>query len=263
LAPVKLQTAVRMKTDTGNLAYNTVEIERYFSQNRIRWDQFYESERVVIEHIWPGGSPEILDIGCGCGGLGLALLERFDAERYTGIEIHAEAAASAARLNRRARILSGDFLDLPRDSIAEASYDLVFSLSCIDWNLSFENMLAKAWAMVRPGGTFVASFRLATDGGVNDISKSYQYINYAGKLEGEIAPYVVLNAGDLIRRVKKLAACRIFGYGYYGPPGKTAVTPYRELCFAALAIGKPANGESGKLELTLPKAIADQMAAAW
>jgi SAM-dependent methyltransferase len=261
--PVKLQTAMSMNSDTGNLAYSTVELERYFSQNRIRWDQFYESERMVMEHAWPGGSPEILDIGCGCGGLGLALGERFGAERYTGIEIHAEAAASAARLNPRARILSGDFLRLPPGSIAEASYGLVFSLSCIDWNLSFETMLARAWAMVRPGGTFIASFRLAIADGVNDIGKSYQYINYAGKLEGEIAPYVVLNAGDLMRRVTKLGAHRIFAYGYYGPPGKTAVTPHSELCFAAMAIGKPVGGESRELELRLPAAIAEQMRAAW
>lgn len=252
-----------MNSDSENLAYSTEELERYFSQNRVRWDQFYESERVVIEHTWPGGSPEILDIGCGCGGLGLALRERFGADRYTGIEIHAQAAASAAKLNSRARILSGDFLRLPVGSLAEASYDLVFSLSCIDWNLSFENMFAKAWAMVRPGGTFIASFRLATDDGINDIGKSYQYINYDGKLEGEIAPYVVLNAGDLMSRVTKLGVHRVFAYGYYGPPGKTAVTPYRELCFAAMAIGKPVGGDIRELALRLPAAIADQMQTAW
>jgi SAM-dependent methyltransferase len=255
--------ALSMNSDTGNLAYSTVELERYFSQNRIRWDEFYESERVVIEQVWPGGSPEILDIGCGCGGLGLALREHFGAERYTGIEIHAEAAATAARLNSLAQVLSGDFLLLPPSSIAEASYDLVFSLSCIDWNLAFDEMLVKAWSMVRPGGSFVASFRLATDGGVNDIRKSYQYINYVGKLEGEIAPYVVLNAGDLVRRARKLGAHRIFGYGYYGPPGKTAVTPYRELCFAALAIRKPSGKEPRELELRLPTEIVEQMKAAW
>ena len=243
-----------------NIKYGTDQLERHFSQNRVRWDQFYESERVVIEKTWPGCSPAVLDIGCGCGGLGLALRERFEAGRYTGVEINPKAAASARRLYPEARILSGDFLELKEDCLAPDSFDIVFSLSCIDWNLAFDAMFVKAWTMVKPGGIFVASLRLTKQAGVNDVSKSYQYINYEGSLEGEIAPYVVLNAADLMHRVRMLAGGRrIFAYGYYGAPSRTAVTPYEELCFAVLAISKSIGDSQFEAELLLPDDIAAMM----
>jgi len=245
-----------------NLAYRTAELERYFSQNRVSWPQFYESERKVIEAVWPGGNPDVLDIGCGCGGLGLALQERFGADRYTGIEINHEAAASARQLNPRARILSGDFLDLDAKELPPESFDLVFSLSCIDWNLNFDRMLARAWSMVRPGGDFLVSLRLTTGEGVNDIERSYQFINYEGRREGEIAPYVVLNCTDIAQRMVRLGASRIYAYGYHGAPSATAITPFAQLCFAAIALRKPAGSEPVTLQLHLPEDIAGPMAAA-
>ena len=92
----------------------------------------------------------ILDIGCGSGGLGLALKERFGVERYTGVEINASAAQAAQTLNPDARILQGDILEIPDGQLGQ--YDLVVSLSCIDWNVEFDTMLTKAWGLVSGGG---------------------------------------------------------------------------------------------------------------
>ena len=61
-----------------NIAYQTDRLARYFGQNRIAWQQFYESERAIIEQLALSRDTEILDVGCGCGGLGLALRERLD-----------------------------------------------------------------------------------------------------------------------------------------------------------------------------------------
>jgi SAM-dependent methyltransferase len=245
-----------------NLRYRTDRLEKYFSRNRVRWEQFYESERVVIDRVWPGGAPAVLDIGCGCGGLGLALRERFGSGPYTGIEINAEAAATAGGLNSAARILSGDFLEMDEDLVPSGAFDVVFSLSCIDWNLAFDAMFAKAWTRVKPGGVFVASFRLTTAEGINDAAKSYQYINFDGRMDGEIAPYVVLNAADLMRRVRKLGASRLYAYGYYGAPSRTAVTPFERLCFAVLAATRPVGEAVFEAELALPDDIAAAMRAA-
>jgi cyclopropane fatty-acyl-phospholipid synthase-like methyltransferase len=60
-----------------NIAYQTDQLVRYFSRNRLTWSQFYESERGVIEGLGLDARHAILDIGCGCGGLGLALQERY------------------------------------------------------------------------------------------------------------------------------------------------------------------------------------------
>ncbi len=247
---------------SGNIHYKTQALERYFSSNRIRWDQFYPSERKLITRVWPSQSPSILDIGCGCGGLGLALKERFGAACYTGIEIHPEAAEKAIRLNSKARILNGDFLDFYARGGLDEAYDMTISLSCIDWNTTFDAMLCRAWETVKPGGMFIASFRLYAGEGVNDIKRSYQYINYEGLREGEVAAYVVLNAGELASRLKSLGAVGLIAFGYYGPPGATAVTPYNELCFTALAAHKPPYS-GPELELNLPDTIAEILQKTW
>lgn len=263
LQPPKHEAHGKLSLRSENLVYGTAEIEHYFSQNRTRWAQFYESERRVIDKVWPNGDPAILDIGCGCGGLGLALKERFGASRYVGIEINEKAATTARRLNPAAKIITGDFLHLIGDVVTRESYDVVFSLSCIDWNMTFQTMLEMAWSAVKPGGIFLASFRLTAEVGIDDISTSFQYINYQGKREGEIAPYVVMNANALMRNFLTLDGLqRIFGYGYFGAPSITAVTPYSQLCFAVMALHKTDGNVSTDgvdAELLLPDELLGSM----
>jgi len=52
-------------------------------------------------------------LGCGCGGLGLALNEHLGCWQYTGLEIHAHAAELGGRLIKRfgERVLAGDVLE--------------------------------------------------------------------------------------------------------------------------------------------------------
>ena len=56
----------------SNIEYQTDQIAHYFKENRVTWDQFYESERVIISQLELTKNSKILDIGCGCGGLGLS-----------------------------------------------------------------------------------------------------------------------------------------------------------------------------------------------
>ena len=75
----------------SNIVYHTDQIARFYQQNRVRWGEFYESERVIFERLAERFGPPrtILDAGCAAGGLGLALQERFGTvERYTGIDIN-------------------------------------------------------------------------------------------------------------------------------------------------------------------------------
>ena len=197
----------------------------------------------------------MLDIGCGCGGLGLALQEHFGGCNYTGIEINDQAAGYATSLNPKAKIYSNDFLAIDESELRPESFDFVFSLSCIDWQLNLNVMLKKAWSMVKPGGYLVASFRLTQELSINDVKRSYQFINFEGKLEGEIAPYVVLNVKELMGMIRRLGAAYVYAYGYYGAPNATVVTPFKEVCFGVFAIQKPNKGiGSGALlaELELP-----------
>jgi SAM-dependent methyltransferase len=248
---------------SSNIAYQTDQLVRYFAHNRISWSQFYESERVVIDRLNLDASRTILDIGCGCGGLGLALRERFAITDYTGVEINSLAAQAGRTMNSNARILCGDILDLSRGELNGQRFDVVFSLSCVDWNLRFAEMLAAAWRHVLPGGYLVATFRLVDTEGCNDMTRSYQYINYNGIRSGECAAYVVLNARVLLEALNSFDPTEIHAYGYWGVPSATAVTPYQRLCFAAFSIRKR-NSETGapRLQLNLPVEIRDAMALA-
>jgi hypothetical protein len=117
--------------------------------------------------------------------------------------------------------------------------------------MEFNKMLNAAWKHVKPGGKFIATFRLTDGPGINDLNKSYQYINYEGKKEGEIAAYVVLNLSNLIQDLKSFNPSTISANGYWGQPSQTAVTPYRELCFAAFSIEKRHINNDSKINLRL------------
>jgi SAM-dependent methyltransferase len=243
-----------------NVVYQTDQLVRYFARNRVAWPQFYESERAIISRLDLDSKQSVLDIGCGCGGLGLALRERFGVEDYTGVEIN-EAAAQAGRLlNPAAQILCGDILDLTESDLLERRFNAVFSLSCVDWNVRFAAMLAAAWNHVLPGGHLIATFRLIDTQGCNDPERSYQYINFDGVLEGERAAYVVLCARELLQELMAFDPSEIRAYGYWGEPSVTAVTPYKRLCFSAFSIRKR-NGDTRtpQFDLDLPIEILDVM----
>jgi SAM-dependent methyltransferase len=240
-----------------NIAYKTDKLAHYFTHHRVSWPQFYESERNIINKLELGPSDSILDIGCGCGGLGLALNDEFGTQKYSGVEINSLAAEKAAILNPKARIFCGDFLDLREISLRDKHFNVVFSLSCFDWNIKFSEMLSSAWEHVKPNGNLIATFRLTTDVGCDDMKQSYQYINFDGKMEGECASYVVLNGAELIHKIIDLNPAEIIADGYYGRPSASAVTPYETLCFCAFSIRKRNNHDHVpvKLDLSLPKDI--------
>lgn len=245
----------------ANIEYQTNAIAQHFETNRVRWEQFYESERQVIQALTLTANHSVLDIGCGCGGLGLALREQFGVTSYTGVEINAQAVEIGNRLNPGA-LLRGDFLDISSAQLAGRQFDVVFSLSCVDWNVEFAAMLRTAWSMVKPGGNFVATFRLTDGDGCSDMARCFQYINYQGEREGELAAYVVLNAGKLMADLLTFDPANVHFYGYWGAPSSSAVTPYNRLCFVACALSKRNAADDAKtlnVTLDLPEGIRKQM----
>lgn len=241
-----------------NIRYTADEIEAFYKNHRIRWDQFYESERVMMERLGMNAGSSVLDIGCGCAGLGLALKERFGTTAYTGVEINSRAAESGRVLYPESRIFDADILDIPEEELPADSFDFVISLGCIDWNVRFFDMLEKAYSYVRPGGFFMSSFRLTPHESINDMQRSYQHINFEGKKEGEIAPYVVMNGRELVELLKSLHPLSVRGYGYQGKPSATAVTPYENLYFTVIGVQKPLAGDTHPtttIDLELPDEI--------
>jgi len=245
----------------GNIAYRTDQLARYFAQNRVSWEQFYLSERTVIDQLQLDPHHTVLDVGCGCGGLGLSLRNRFGIVNYTGVEINTLAANAGRALNPEAQILCGDILDLSKSALNEKCFHVVFSLSCVDWNIRCDDMLTAVWKHVAPGGYLVATFRLTVEAGCSDFGRSYQYINYDGRLEGERAPYVVINIAVLMRQLAGFDPSEILAHGYWGKPSPTAITPYARLCFAAFAIRKRKVGDERAvcIKLNVPEEITNSL----
>lgn len=241
-----------------NIIYNTEQIKKYYSSSRQRWDDFYPSEQWVFKRIaskQPLGN--VLDIGCACGGLGKALHEKFRIDSYTGIEINKDAilwARQNLKIGSPTRLMCDDFVKVN----LKKQFDTVISLSCADWNIQTEKIITRAWQRVKPGGYFVISLRTTPGKGVNNIKKSYQYIDFFGEENTpEIANYVVFNFKDSLRMFKDFFPRPelIGAYGYWGKPSSTSVTPFKELVFVVFYIKKyecVASREKTRLELNLP-----------
>ena len=240
-----------------NIVYKTGKLADYYANSRTKWEQFYESEKIVIEGLGIASTDSILDIGCACGGLGLVLREKFGVTNYTGIEINELAAHKAEAMNPSAVFHCGDFLELSESVISGEVFDFVFSLSCFDWNIQFDEMLLSVWNHVAEGGTLVATFRIVATEGSTDMKKSYQYINFDGNLAGEKAAYIVLNAQELFGKLLAFSPSSITACGYFGAPSRTAITPYTDICFTAISITKRQGNDNVKprLDLQLPNEI--------
>lgn len=242
----------------ANIAYRTDELVRFYASNRVRWDQFYESERVIIEEVAQRFGPPrtVLDAGCAVGGLGLALQAHFDSlEAYTGVDINSQVIALAERQAKPwQRFVCAD---VATARLPGETFQWVVSLGCVDWNLETVPTIRSLWTMVAEGGLLIISLRLTDLTGVCDPAVSCQRISFFdGGAGAEIAPYVVFNVAEAIGLLVSLGPDLILGYGYWGPPSKTAVTPYERLAFTVFALHKPLplgpELSVPRIELTVP-----------
>lgn len=238
-----------------NIKYTTADIEEYYKQNRIHWDQFYESEKTIISKLDFNEKSSILDIGCGCAGLGNALKEKYGVTDYTGVEIHSGAAAYGKKLLPSATMIDNDIMKISQEELPYNSFDFVFSLSAVDFNLMMEDMLKRAMDYVKPGGYLIGSFRLTTEETLLDMETSYQYINFEGKKEGELAPYVLINIDNFFDFIEKLGYSDMKAYGFWGKPSATAVTPPEKILFIVIALQKNIADNKKTYDLQMPDEI--------
>ena len=89
-----------------------------------------------------------------------------------------------------------------------------------------------AWLYVKLGGSLIPTFHLTNDFEIepnNSAARAYQYINVDGKMNGEIAPYVVLNANNLFSQQLSFSPKSVIAHGYWEGLSKSAVTLYKKL----------------------------------
>lgn len=245
-----------------NITYKSDGFAKYYSTNRHHWEEFYESERYIMGHFMDGmNAPfSVLDVGCGCGGLGKALSERYQISMYKGIDINLpniEAGKKILSLNCPFELSCEDVAKMKADD----GYDFVISFSCIDYNLEVKEMLDACWAQVKSGGRLILSVRLTNERGINDIKQSYQPVDIESELSSEadeVANYVVFNCNEFFQTIKTLDnLAGATGYGYWGAPSKTAHTPYSRLCFSVFGLEK-GNADIPYVNLRLPLDLFDK-----
>ena len=244
-----------------NIIFKNDMFVNYYSKYRRTWEEFYDSERHIFEAVL-GRFDEpfsVLDVGCGCGGLGNALSDKFSLSFYKGLDINEQQIEWALRNNK---------LPVPHEFACEdlatyakeEKYDVVISLGCVDCNVAVNEMIENAWQKVREGGYFITSIRLTNAESINDIKRAFQYMNFGDKYEedDEIGNYVVFSLPDILRVFGELKnpPDKVEAYGYWHKPSKTAIIEYDELCMSVFALHKAIDGTAKRdrvnVELDLP-----------
>lgn len=150
-------------------------------------DLYDDVHIAFLERLWgdgylsPGGADEVrrvldgfdlagltvVDIGCGSGGITVALARDFGAERVIGLDIEAPVCAAARRRAEKAglagrvevRQVEPGPMPLP-----DGSADLVFSKDSIVHVPDKEALARDIFRVLRPGGWFAASDWLIAHG---------------------------------------------------------------------------------------------------
>lgn len=239
----------------SNIVYKTSALVEFFNTHRYQWEDFYDSEKTIMDRIMRKKSTpfSVLDVGCGCGGLGRALSDRFTLSFYKGMDINRQNIEFAVvQTSKKIKCKNEFILEDVVKTKDKKLYDMVISLGCVDWNVDTNEMINKCWERVAEGGYFVLSVRLTNQEGINDIKESYQKISRKED-DNEVANYVVFNYSDILEKLSSLGNVKeIEGYGYWGAPSATAITKYDRLCFSVLAVQKgTGGGAKAKLEMPL------------
>lgn len=120
---------------------------------------------------------EILDIGCGTGGIALHLAQAYTPRHVTGFDVEAPVIAAAGQRAAAAGLTEKvSFVHAPPGPLpfADASFDLVFSKDALIHVPDKETLFADIFRVLRPGGVFAASdWLIAHDGPPSDAMAAY------------------------------------------------------------------------------------------
>ena len=120
---------------------------------------------------------DVLDVGCGAGGIALHLVERHGAGHVTGFDVErpvieqARARAEVKGLSDRVSFVQSTPGLLP---FLDASFDVVFSKDALLHVPKKDSMFAEIYRVLKPGGVFTASdWLIGHDGEPSPEMKAY------------------------------------------------------------------------------------------
>ena len=182
-----------------------------------RGGELYHGQMVaMLQVIWgegflsPGGPEEVsrlvagvdlagqslLDIGCGAGGIDVALVRNHSVGHVTGIDVEDTVLAHARDLIARERL--GSRIGLVRVApgplaFPSAAFDVVFSKESIVHIADKHALMREVFRVLKPGGRFIASDWLISHDGAPSPAMA-AYISAEGLDFGMASPTRYLDA---------------------------------------------------------------------
>tara|TARA_B100000768_G_C11174755_1_gene330311 strand:- start:70 stop:816 length:747 start_codon:yes stop_codon:yes gene_type:complete len=238
-------------------------IKDFFSKTRNNFNDFYPSEKEVIQKVIDkfDTNINILDLGCATGGLYQALKEKSENISYTGVDIDQNAISFAKQKFKEAKFINSDFNDFLDQE--KEKFDIIFSLSCLDWNLNdssikgFNEEVTNIFKSVKEGGYLIFSIRLTEFDTLYNSKESYQIIK--STKEKLKASYSIISYEDLNKLIFSIRVTEIIASGFKGKPSKSAITPYEKIDFAVFALKQNKTNFDLKLPIGLKKSIYDSL----
>ena len=181
--------------------------------------ELFESEKELLGRIVKNGQ-SMLDVGCASGGLYNILKQKFDALRYTGIDIDSACISAARREHPGATFVAGD---LYQGGFKEDSFDVVVSLMTMSMQPDYKKFIQE---LVRVSGRYVLfDVRLKYEGSTI-VDRDVSYFYYHGS--GVRNYYVVHNVFELLNflHVDSLHLKSIRIDGYYPADKTSALVPF-------------------------------------
>ena len=117
-----------------------------------------EVDRVINGLTLKGAN--VLDIGCGSGGITMYLAQTHNAAHVTGIDVEApvlDKAQSRARSKNLMKRVAFQLVEAGPLPFADAQFDVVFSKDAIIHIPDKHALMAEAYRVLKPGGWFAAS----------------------------------------------------------------------------------------------------------
>jgi SAM-dependent methyltransferase len=212
----------------------------FYRTHRNRCEDLYDSERFYLPEIL-SNVRSVLDVGCAAGGFSRIMHTFNPSIRYVGTDIIPEFVAIARKDFPDSEFHVSDGIHFP---FPAGSFELVHCSGVLHVNSSYGDMVRAMWAQT--SRYLLCDFRLTRGPSVKGEVK----VKFDAASGGQVLPYLVLNADEIVSFLKSLSPRpgAIRGRGYQHVPTSTARVPLETVIMAFFLLEK---GNDGPLHVDI------------
>ena len=230
-----------METKEIQLFSHKSKSDNYIKNSRIKWEDYYKSQRVIMEKIIKPGM-SVLDVGCAAGGLYEVLEGKFGNIRYTGFDLSPAELEVGRKLYPKANFICGNFYE--HDFQGE-TFDLVIGNLIVSHQRDWKKFINRMVCLSRK--YIIFDVRLRYDAStITDIDTSYLFYHGSGKRNH----MVVFNFYELFNflNIEQFNLNKITVYGYYAPDKTSGFIPMPKSKMIAAGFGLEKHDNDVKIE---------------